>query len=74
VLPDPSNPESAWTTQHLRLGDSPPAPPPQTARELAAALLGVIGRYRESQGGNPSTDVALALAIAQRETFRLGRR
>ena len=48
-----------------------PVPSPRTAEELAAAILSVIRRYREPQAGGARTDVALALAIADRENFRL---
>jgi hypothetical protein len=39
--------------------------------ELAAAILAVIRRYRETRGAGGRADVALALAIADRENFRM---
>jgi hypothetical protein len=51
-----------------------PPVPPQTVQELAAAIISLIQRYREGRGSNARSDAALALAIADRENFRLGRR
>ncbi len=68
------NSASARTTWRRKLGDVTPSAPPQTVEELAAAILAVIRRYREAHECSTCTDVALALAMADRENFRLGRR
>lgn len=57
-----------------QVASAPVSPPPQTVQELTAALMAVIRRYREARGSGAGTDVALALAAADRENFRLGRR
>jgi hypothetical protein len=68
--------DSAGATRFTRRRDiedvTPPATP-QTVQELAAAIIGVIRRYRETRGMSAQQDAALALAIADRENFRLGR-
>jgi hypothetical protein len=46
---------------------------PQTVQELAAAIMGVILRYAETRGATAHREAALALAIADRQNFRLGR-
>ncbi len=68
------NSASARTTWRRKIGDVTPSAPPQTVQELAAAILAVIRRYRDAHEGGACTDVALALAIADRENSRAGRR
>ena len=61
-------------TRRRNLGEATSAALPQTVEELANAILGLIRRYRETHGAGAGTDVALALAAADRENFRAGRR
>ena len=68
------NSSSARTSRRRTAAAVTPPGPPQTVQELAAAIIGLIRRFRERQGSNAQTDAALALAIADRENFRVGRR
>jgi hypothetical protein len=67
------NAGAARFTRRRDIEDVTPHAPPQTVQELAAAIIGVIRRYRETRGTSAQQDAALALAIADRENFRLGR-
>jgi hypothetical protein len=60
-------------TRRRDVEDVTPPTPPQTVSELATAIIGVVRRYRETRGRNAQRDAALALAIADRENYRLGR-